>query len=163
MRRLEQLKLSFVKAEMSVVWHRASISERPFRGRFWGVKRICQQRANVANVESRGGISPPRAPRTVREPLDSHGSRCSAVGTRGHGFASSAGSSCCQMASVGPWPRLNNAAPSVQPHYKAFIPTTGPLRPCGPHRYSRPRGCGRLRLLSLHRSDRFSRSVQEPG
>src|SRR4029077_14743759 len=26
--------------------------------------------------------------------------------------------------SVGPWPRLNNAAPSVQPHYRAFIPTT---------------------------------------
>src|SRR5580704_13908912 len=25
---------------------------------------------------------------------------------------------------VGPWPRLNNAAPSVQPHYRAFIPTT---------------------------------------
>jgi hypothetical protein len=31
------------------------------------------------NVESRGGISPPRAPRHVREPLDSYGSRCSAV------------------------------------------------------------------------------------
>src|SRR4051794_18982456 len=30
--------------------------------------------------ESRRGISPPRAPRTVREPLDSYGSRCSAVG-----------------------------------------------------------------------------------
>ena len=30
-------------------------------------------------VESRGGISPPRAPRHVREPLDSYGSRCSAV------------------------------------------------------------------------------------
>ena len=30
-------------------------------------------------VESRGGLSPPRAPRTVHEPLDSHGSRCSAV------------------------------------------------------------------------------------
>jgi CO/xanthine dehydrogenase Mo-binding subunit len=30
-------------------------------------------------VESPGGISPPGAPRTVREPLDSHGSRCSAV------------------------------------------------------------------------------------
>ena len=28
---------------------------------------------------SRGGISPPRAPRTVREPLNSYGSRCSAV------------------------------------------------------------------------------------
>src|SRR6266436_7089222 len=26
---------------------------------------------------------------------------------------------------VGPWPWLNNAAPSVQPHYRAFIPTTG--------------------------------------
>ena len=32
-----------------------------------------------ANVELRGGISPPRAPRHVREPLDSYGSRCSAV------------------------------------------------------------------------------------
>src|SRR5450830_192268 len=39
----------------------------------------------------------------------------------------------------------------------------GLLRPCAPHRYSRPRGFGRLRLLSLHRSNRFSRSVQEPG
>src|ERR1019366_3889562 len=38
---------------------------------------------SVANVESPGGISPPGAPRSVREPLDSHGSRCSAVGTRG--------------------------------------------------------------------------------
>jgi hypothetical protein len=40
------------------------------------------------------------------------------------GFTSSTGSSCCQMASVGPWPRLNNAAPSVQLHYRAFIPNT---------------------------------------
>ena len=45
------------------------------------------------------------------------------------GFASSPGSSCCQMASVGPWPRLNNAAPSVQPHYRAFIPTMGHSAP----------------------------------
>jgi hypothetical protein len=29
----------------------------------------------AAPGESRGGISPPRAPRTVREPRDSHGSR----------------------------------------------------------------------------------------
>src|SRR5262245_3913196 len=78
-----------------------------------------------AFVESPGGISPPGAPKTVREPLDSHGSRCSTVGTRATGLTSSTGSSCCQMASVGPWPRLNNAAPSVQPHYRAFIPTTG--------------------------------------
>ncbi len=80
----------------------------------------------VENVESPGGISPPGAPKTVREPLDSHGSRCSTVGTRATGFTSSTGSSCCQMASVGPWPRLNNAAP---PHYKAFIPTTGHSAP----------------------------------
>src|SRR5450755_3459627 len=26
---------------------------------------------------------------------------------------------------VGPWPRLNNAAPSLQLHYKAFVATTG--------------------------------------
>ena len=32
-----------------------------------------------AFVELRGGISPPRAPRHVREPLDLYGSRCSAV------------------------------------------------------------------------------------
>jgi hypothetical protein len=30
-------------------------------------------------VESRRGVSPPRAPRTVREPLGSYGSRCSSV------------------------------------------------------------------------------------
>src|SRR6516165_2768925 len=29
--------------------------------------------------ESREGVSPPRAPKTVREPLDSHGFRCSAA------------------------------------------------------------------------------------
>jgi hypothetical protein len=73
------------------------------------------------NGESRGGISPPRAPRTVREPLDSYGSRCSAVGTHvqrpclAHGLL---------PLPVGLWPRLNNAAPSVQLHYRAFVPTT---------------------------------------
>src|ERR1019366_2119562 len=40
-------------------------------------------------------------------------------------FTSFTGSSCCQLASVGPWPRLNNAAPSLQPHYRTFITTTG--------------------------------------
>src|SRR5258705_8622722 len=42
-----------------------------------------------------------------------------------NGFTSSTGSSCCQLVSVGPWPRLNNAAPSVQLHYRTFIPNTG--------------------------------------
>jgi hypothetical protein len=35
--------------------------------------------AVAIRVESPGGVSPPGAPRTVHEPLDSHGSRCSAV------------------------------------------------------------------------------------
>jgi len=29
------------------------------------------------------------------------------------------------MASVDLWPRLNNAAPSLQPHYRTFLTTTG--------------------------------------
>jgi 3-oxoadipate enol-lactonase len=33
----------------------------------------------LCNVESPGGLSPPGAPRSVREPLGSYGSRCSAV------------------------------------------------------------------------------------
>ena len=74
----------------------------------------------TGNRESRGGISPPRAPRTVREPLDSYGSRCSAVGTSN----GSASATRLLPLPVGPWPRLNNAAPSVQPHYRAFLPTT---------------------------------------
>ncbi len=114
--------------------------------------RIAASRRTDVQVESPGGISPPGAPRTVREPLDSYGSRCSTVGRRAAGFASSTGSSCCQMASVGPWPRLNNAAPSVQPHYRAFVPTTSHSAPDAPRRYSRPRGFSRLRLLPLHRS-----------
>ena len=38
--------------------------------------------ASVNSVEideSPGGVSPPGAPRTVHDPLESHGSRCSAV------------------------------------------------------------------------------------
>src|SRR6516225_5822376 len=34
---------------------------------------------STAVVESPGGIAPPGAPRTVHDPLESHGSRCSAV------------------------------------------------------------------------------------
>src|SRR5947209_12760030 len=35
--------------------------------------------SQLQTVESPGGVSPPGAPRSVREPLDSYGSRCSAV------------------------------------------------------------------------------------
>ena len=41
-----------------------------------------------------------------------------------NGFASSMDSSRCQMASVGQWPWLNNAAPSLQPHYRTFDTNT---------------------------------------
>src|SRR5215467_1518453 len=47
---------------------------------------------------------------------------------------------------VGQWPRPNNAAPSLQPHYRAFDATTGCSAPGAPLRYSRPRGWSRLRL-----------------
>ena len=42
-------------------------------GRSWNRDRAARF------VESPGGLSPPGAPRSVREPLDSYGSRCSAV------------------------------------------------------------------------------------
>src|SRR5689334_13220384 len=41
--------------------------------------RTDRARRDKAVVESPGGLSPPGAPRSVREPLDSYGSRCSAV------------------------------------------------------------------------------------
>jgi hypothetical protein len=49
-------------------------------GRIIGLERARLQWAQTdAIVESPGGLSPPGAPRSVREPLDSYGSRCSAV------------------------------------------------------------------------------------
>ena len=50
----------------------------------WGSSSISRQASavhgqSVVIVESPEGISPSGAPRTVREPLDSYGSRCSAV------------------------------------------------------------------------------------
>src|ERR1700738_5203801 len=39
----------------------------------------CPRSGTGRFVESPGGVSPPGAPRSVREPLDSYGSRCSAV------------------------------------------------------------------------------------
>ena len=44
-----------------------------------GSSTLAASSRSTGRVESRGGIAPPRAPRTVREPLNSHGSRCSAV------------------------------------------------------------------------------------
>ena len=47
--------------------------------RWSGRKEVTDGDANDANVESPEGLSPPGAPRTVHDPLESHGSRCSAV------------------------------------------------------------------------------------
>ena len=74
--------------------------------------------------ESPGGVSPPGAPRTVRETLASHGSRCSAVAIQ----------RLCLVPGllplpVGPGPKLNNAVPSVRFHYRTFIPTTNRSAP----------------------------------
>src|SRR5271157_1443799 len=40
---------------------------------------LCRSTRRLWAVESPGGISPPGAPRSMHEPLDSHGSRCSAA------------------------------------------------------------------------------------
>jgi hypothetical protein len=57
--------------------------------------------------------------------------------------------------------KLDNVAPSLQPHYRTFLTITGDSAPV-------PR-IGTLTLVGLplaflpsHRGDRFSRSVQEP-
>src|SRR5216684_1262796 len=101
-------------------------------------------------VESPGGLSPPGAPRTVREPLDSYGSRCSAVAIERlcfvHGLLplpdgfSWPVASAEQRSPFGPAPLQG-----LRPYYEL-------LRLCAPHRYSDPRGLSRLRSLPLHRS-----------
>jgi len=67
---------------------------------------------------------------------------------------------------VGLWPRLNNAAPSLQPHYRTFITTTDcsvPVLRIGTLALAVGAACG----LSLHAigvtEPRFSRSIRKPG
>ena len=108
----------------------------------------CGPATLVTHVESRGGIAPPRAPRTVREPLDSYGSRCSAVAITAL--------PCPRAPPVTGWPVISaeqrspfGPAPlqSLHPYYEL-------LRPCAARQYSRPRGWSRLRLVpSRHRRD----------
>ena len=68
----------FLRNEMSALGHFCEVAANTEHLRSSGIdwKAACP---NDAFVELPGGISPPGAPRTVREPLDSHGSRCSAV------------------------------------------------------------------------------------
>jgi hypothetical protein len=82
-----------------------------------------------------------------------------------NGFASSTGSSRCQMASVGRWSRLNNAAPSLQPHYGAFNDTTRhsvPVLGVGTLALAVVAACGFSRHATGVTERRFSRSVRQP-
>src|SRR5260370_11350317 len=67
---------------------------------------------------------------------------------------------------VGPRPKLNNAAPSLQPHYRAFSTTTGcsvPALRIGTLALAVGAACG----FSLHATRAspytFSRSIRKPG
>src|SRR6266446_4266250 len=111
------------------------------RGRPRATDTFACRRSGRPFGESPGGISPPGAPRTVREPLDSHGSRCSADDERRRtawpcprappvaGWLQVLAEQCSPF---GPVPLQN-----LQPYYE-------PLRPCAPHRYSGPRSFSRL-------------------
>src|SRR6266404_7762683 len=125
-------------------------ADRVWKCLLFGVDRTYRGHHETdANVESPGGLSPPGAPRTVREPLDSYGSRCSAVAIERlcfvHGLLplpdgfSWPVASAEQRSPFGPAPLQ-----SLRPYY-------GLLRPWTPHRYSDPRGLSRLRSLPLHR------------
>src|ERR1039458_9788884 len=102
-------------------------------------------------------------PRSVREPLDSHGSRCSAVGTRGQQLYLVHGLLLLPVGFSWPVASVEQCSPFAPAPLQDLHHYYGLLRPCAPHRYSRPHGFSRLRLLPLHRCDRFSRSIQEPG
>src|ERR1700730_10462281 len=62
---------------------------------------------------------------------------------------------------VGPEPPLNNAAPSVQSHYRTFNPTTSRSAPV-PRIGTLVLSVLPIGFLPWHRDDRFSRSIQEP-
>src|SRR4051812_9004676 len=81
-----------------------------------------EENVRFEDGESRGGVSPPRAPRTVRDTLASYGSRCSAIPMRD-------GKRLClghraPPVPVGSGSRQNTAAPLVQFHYRTFLPPT---------------------------------------
>ena len=123
------------------------------------------RRSAPPSGESRGGISPPRAPRTVRDTLASYGSRCSAIPMRD-------GKRLCLGHRAPPatgwlWVAAEHCSPFGPVPLQNLPPSYELLRPCAPHRYSDPCGLSSLRFeplgrLPLHRGDRFSRSIREP-
>ena len=103
-------------------------------------------RSFTVRVESPGGISPPGAPRTVHDPLESHGSRCSAVTLNGFAWSPRA-------PPVSSWPvaKAEQRSPFAPAPLQGLPRYYGLLRPCSPLRYSRPRGWSRLRLVPSRR------------
>jgi hypothetical protein len=120
------------------------------------LRRMRDQRRFQFPGEWRGGISPPRSPRTGREPLGSSGSQYPAVFERlclGHAAPPVTGwppAAAGYRSPFGPVPLQD-----LHPYY-------GLPRPCAPLRYSGSRGGLPLELLPWHRDDRFPRSATEP-
>src|SRR5215472_7436894 len=145
-----------------VHWHTSAVSGCLHTFPLLEVERLSLRGAGPSRfVESPGGISPPGAPRTVHDPLESHGSRCSAVAIERLCLVHR-----LLLLPVGQWARPNNAAPSLQPHYRAFDATTGCSAPAprfGTLALAVGAACG----LSLHvigvTKQRFARSIRKPG
>src|SRR6266498_1594719 len=77
---LSEIKAGKLRRLSVPLWHGAAHPECPLSRRVLEDKQTSREhRESDVHVESPGGLSPPGAPRTVREPLDSYGSRCSAV------------------------------------------------------------------------------------
>ena len=95
----------------------------------------------MTHGESPGGISPPGAPRTVRETLASYGSRCSAADERRRTALPHP-----KAPPVTGWLRVlaEQRSPFGPIPLQDLQPYYGPLRPCAPHRYSGPCGFRRL-------------------
>src|SRR5215207_4041656 len=88
------------------------------------------------------GVSPPRAPRTVRDTLASYGSRCSAIPMRD-------GKRLCLGHRAPPatgwlWVAAEHCSPFGPVPLQNLPPSYELLRPCAPHRYSDPCGLSRL-------------------
>jgi hypothetical protein len=90
-----------------------------------------------------------------REPLDSHGSRCSAVGTRGQQLCLVHGLLLLPDGFSWPVTSAEQRSPFAPAPLQNLRRYYGALRPCDRRRYSRPRGGSRLWLLpSRHWRDR---------
>jgi len=106
--------------------------------------------------EWRRGTTPLRSLRTGRDSLPSSSSYCPALK---NGFALS---TRLLPFLVDLKIKTDNAAPSVQFHYRTFYPNTGcsaPVPRIGTLILVGPP----LEFLPYHRNDRFPRSTQEPG